>query len=282
MEIRSLENIDFNTLFRGFERAFSDYKIHFEKQEVRSMLARRGYNPQLSFAAFHDGEIVAFTLNGIGSFGGVATAYDTGTGTVKEYRGRGLAGAIFNHSLPFLRDAGIGQYVLEVLQDNESAIAVYRRMGFEVSREFDCYRQLISEIRLPVQTHPEIMVSREGLDFVRDAQEWCRFTPSWQNSLQSLERGVGELTILGATIGSLPVGCCVMDPNTGDVTQLAVKQEYRRRGIATRLLQEALRLMKTDFVKVLNVDADDETLPPFLKSKNIHVATKQFEMLRFL
>ena len=59
MEIRSLEHIGFDTLFEGFSNAFSDYEIHFEKSEVQSMLTRRGYVPQLSFAAFDKGKIVA-------------------------------------------------------------------------------------------------------------------------------------------------------------------------------------------------------------------------------
>lgn len=107
MEIKCLEHIDFDTLFRGFEHAFSDYEISFDKEEVRSMLKRRGYEPGLSFAAFVDDEIVAFTLNGIGRFNGIPTAYDTGTGTVKDYRGQGIAGKIFRHSLPFMKEVGI-------------------------------------------------------------------------------------------------------------------------------------------------------------------------------
>ena len=42
-----------------------------------------------------------------------------------RYRGQNLAGTIFTHSIPFLREAGIHQYLLEVLQNNEKAIAVY-------------------------------------------------------------------------------------------------------------------------------------------------------------
>lgn len=95
MEIRNLEHTDFDTIFEGFEKAFSDYAIRFEKNEVHSMLERRGFDPKLSFAAFCNGEIVAFTLNGIGTFDGVLTAYDTGTGTRKEFRGQGLANKIF-------------------------------------------------------------------------------------------------------------------------------------------------------------------------------------------
>ena len=45
MEIRNLEHTDFETIFHGFKKAFADYEIHFEKEEVRSMLKRRGYNP---------------------------------------------------------------------------------------------------------------------------------------------------------------------------------------------------------------------------------------------
>lgn len=37
MEIRNLAEIDFDTVFRGFERAFSDYEIRFEKEEVRGL-----------------------------------------------------------------------------------------------------------------------------------------------------------------------------------------------------------------------------------------------------
>lgn len=101
MEIRSLKHTDFDTLFRGFEKAFADYEIHFEREEVRSMLKRRGFNPELSFAAFDNDDIVAFTLNGTGVFNGIPTAYDTGTGTVGEYRGQGIAGKIFTYSIPF-------------------------------------------------------------------------------------------------------------------------------------------------------------------------------------
>ena len=57
MEIRNLEHTDFETIFHGFKKAFADYEIHFEKEEVRSMLKRRGYNPQLSFAAFDNDDL---------------------------------------------------------------------------------------------------------------------------------------------------------------------------------------------------------------------------------
>lgn len=140
MEIRSLEGVGFDTVFRAFERAFADYEVQFGRGQVRAMLKRRGFDPRLSFAAFDDGEIVAFTLNGAGCYGGAPTAYDTGTGTVAEYRGKGLAQKIFDYSVPRLRRAGVERYLLEVLQHNAAAVAVYAKAGFEVTREFFYYR----------------------------------------------------------------------------------------------------------------------------------------------
>ncbi|MDE6153562.1 MAG: GNAT family N-acetyltransferase [Muribaculaceae bacterium] len=278
MTIQSLEHTDFDTLFKGFERAFSDYEIKFEKAEVRSMLNRRGYNPRLSFAAFENDEIVAFTLNGTGTYNGIHTAYDTGTGTVKEFRRQGLAGKIFSHSLPFLKEAGIRQYLLEVLSNNESAIAVYRRMNFKTTREFDCFRQTIDSIINPA-ADTACTIKPVGIDFIRQARDFIDFQPSWQNSLESIERGESGLTFLGAIIDGLPAGYCVLDPDTGDLTQIAVKREHRRRGIASQLLSEATSLMKTDFIKVLNISSDNLSLPAFLKSRNIVPASRQFEMI---
>ncbi len=278
MEIRNLEHTPFNTLFCAFERAFSDYEIHFEKEEVRSMLLRRGYNPKLSFAAFVNGDIVAFTLNGTGTFNGLPTAYDTGTGTVKEYRGQNLAGTIFTHSIPFLKEAGICQYLLEVLQNNEKAITVYRRMNFAVNREFDCFRQSIKQINLR-KANTDCVIEPVHLEAVRKAQQVCDFTPSWQNSIESIERGISELTCLGAFLDGKMVGHCVFDVHTGDLSHIAVQNEYRRKGIGSRLLQEASRQMKTDFIKFLNVDSETSAMPAFLQSRNIPLASKQFEMI---
>ena len=278
MEFKNFENIDFETLFHAFQQAFADYEIHFDKEEVRSMLTRRGYNPKLSFAAIEDGEIISFTLNGTGFFNGLPTAYDTGTGTLKEYRGHGIATKIFNYSLPYLKEAGIQQYLLEVLQNNHKAIAVYQQLNFNITRQFDCFRQTVNNIT-NLQNKPiDLTIRPIDIDSVRQAQTFCDFAPSWQNSIESIERGKSQLIFLGAIRNETVVGFCIIDPTTGDLTQLAVNPQYRRKGIGSALLQRAIELMKTNFIKVLNINDDNQTLPLFLNSKNIPLATKQYEM----
>ena len=91
-------------------------------------------------------------------------------------------------------------------------------------------------------------------------------------------RGVSELTCIGAFDLDELVGFCVFDRKSGDLTQIAVQKEYRRQGVASRLFSEVIKQICTDFVKVINVPSNNLSLPAFLKSKNIHLMNKQFEM----
>ncbi len=68
MEIKPLGKTDFKTISLAFSNAFSDYDIQINANELKTMWKRRGFNPDLSFAAFEGENIVAFTLNGIGTF----------------------------------------------------------------------------------------------------------------------------------------------------------------------------------------------------------------------
>jgi len=280
MEIRSLEHTDFNTLFHGFEKAFLDYEVHFEKDEVQSMLKRRGYNPKLSFAAFDTDEIVAFTFNGTGTFNGIPTAYDTGTGTAKEYRGKGIAKEIFEYSIPYLKEAGIEQYLLEVLQNNTKAISVYQKLGFKITREFDCFRQKKNDINCAIVNEPILPIEIAPVEVasISHASTFFDFCPSWQNSLDSIERAGSDLVCLGAFAANELVGYCVFDPITGDLSQIAVNRPYRRQKIASRLLLDMVKRTNSDSIKVLNIIPSCHSMTAFMNKNNIKTAGKQFEM----
>lgn len=280
MEFRNLVDCDFDTLFKGFGRAFADYEISFQKEEVRTMLERRGFNPLLSFAMFDKEDIAAFTLNGTGIYNQRPTAYDTGTGTAKEYRGLGLAGEIFTRSIPYLKSYGIRQYLLEVLQNNHKAIAMYSKLGFKTIREFDCYRQSITELSFPASVKESgVEIRSVDVETISSIQSFCDFPPSWQNSIESIKRGKSSLTCIAGFKNNKIVGYCVFDSLSGDITQLAVKSSERHKGIGTQLLQHAVNQMQTGFIKLLNISTDNQSFPTFLKQKNIPLTTKQYEML---
>lgn len=281
MEIKSLGNTDFDAVFEAFDRAFADYEVRLNKEQLRTMLRRRGFDPTLSFAAFDEGRIVAFTLNGTGGFDGTPTAYDTGTGTLKAYRGQGLAAQILEHSLPHLRSAGIRQYLLEVLQHNTGAVSVYRKLGFKTVREFDYGMQENAAVVFPAGI-PDISHVIRPFDLVRfvpPAAFWD-FAPSWQNSSEAVQRAAGDFIGLGAYADGKLAGYCIFEPASGDITQIAVDRQYRRRGFATLLLHESLRLNEYPAVKAINTDTACRSMAGFLEARNIGAKGRQFEMIR--
>lgn len=283
MEIRSLHDTGFATLFKAFSRAFADYEVQINELQLQTMLTRRGYLPKLSFGAFDGDELVAFTLNGIGLFGGIPTAYDTGTGTLATYRGQGLVTKIFEHSIPYLCETGIRQYLLEVLQHNTKAVSIYRNLGFEVSREFNYFMQANEKVN-GVMIKPPHSCSIQEVDVAacQSALGFCDFHPSWQNSFESIGRAADDFLCFGAFVENRLMGYCIFEPTSGDVTQLVVAPTHRRKGIGTALLQEALSRNKYAMVKVINADTARTGMTAFLKARNIELKGQQFEMIKTL
>ncbi len=284
MEIRPLSGIDSEIIWNGFSKAFADYEVQINREQFLALIKRRGFDPDVSFAAFDgDDNIVSFTLNGTGMFNGIPTAYDTGTGTLKEHRGKGLATKIFENSLPFLRERRLQQYLLEVLQHNTGAVSVYRKLGFEVTREFNYFVQKSGEVQ-PGKSlnYPQLAVRQIDPVAAAAIEEFADFKPSWQNSHESISRVPDHFVALGAYDGERIIGYCIIEPAGGDIPQFAVEKRSRRKGVGSLLFREALLHNRSEIVKIVNADIRCESITGFLLAKNIPVTGKQFEMIRKL
>lgn len=281
MEIKALGDTGFDTIYDAFSQAFADYELRLNREQLHAMLIRRGFDSNLSFAAFDGNSIVAFTFNGTGNFNGIPTVYDTGTGTLKEYRGKGLATRIFEYSIPFLKEKGIKQYLLEVLQHNTKAVSVYKNLGFETTREFNYFMQKNEEVRNEIRkTDFALNIGTVEIEKLNSVSGFRDFYPSWQNDFESIKRAGKEMICLGAFAEKRLAGYGIFESTSGDITQIAVNKQLRRKGIASLLLREMLRLNKHDSVKIVNTDVACNSIIAFLKAKNIHIKGKQFEMIR--
>jgi len=95
---------------------------------------------ELSFGVFEGEQLVAFIINGIDQHNGKRTAFNTGTGVIKNFRGQQLVDKMYAAALPHFQKAGIEKYLLEVFVNNERAIRVYERIGFKKIRRLKCYK----------------------------------------------------------------------------------------------------------------------------------------------
>jgi len=283
MEIKSLGKTDFEKIFIAFSKAFANYDIQLNADELKTMWKRRGLNPDLYFAAFEGENIVAFTLNGIGNYNGIKMAYDTGTGTLKEYRGQGLATKIFEYSIPYLKEANINHYLLEVLQHNIKAVSVYRKIGFKVTREFNYFVWKNADFKDEIKNiDTSYSIELFDIDQYDSIPDLWDFYPSWQNSFESIQRAKEDFISYGVFLEKKLIGYCIFEPESGDITQIAVDRVHRRNGIATLLLQKVSKLNKNTKTKLINADVSCSSILGFLKAKNIEITGKQFEMIKEL
>ena len=239
--IRTLTAADFDAVHAAFLDAFSDYvvKLSLTKEQLQEMLTRRGWVPELSVGLEEEGRLVAFTLNGIDG----KRAYDSGTGVTISHRRRGLGRKVMEACFELLGDR---QYVLEVIDSNTRAIALYKGLGFQETRGLQSW----------TFEHPKAEVSV-------DAQ----FEPSWQNSDASVARARDTHVTLGDERGSV-----VLFPNTGDLAQL-------RGRVSTSLLREALERAGKP-LRIMNVDERDGAMAAFLEEAGATKIVRQLEMLR--
>jgi GNAT superfamily N-acetyltransferase len=158
--------------------AFSDYIVPLQPNvdTFKAALRSRGFDPAVSFVAVDDDEIVGFW--------NVATRdtklYLIGSGTRIGHRGRGLASRLGMAALRAAQTAGAESFWLEVIEGNDGAERLYRKLGFEVTRKLGCYRL----------DHPSPDPSScELSDFGKVAtaiQSSATWQPTWQNATETI------------------------------------------------------------------------------------------------
>ncbi|NUR91771.1 MAG: GNAT family N-acetyltransferase [Nonomuraea sp.] len=100
------------------------------------IVGTRNFLPASSFVALHEGRAVGVlmthTFEGYNEQAGERRAWIQIIGTLREWRGKGVAGALIAHALAAFRAQGFDTAGLGVDADNPTgAVSVYARAGFE-------------------------------------------------------------------------------------------------------------------------------------------------------
>lgn len=282
IKIKPLKGINIELIHRCFKNAFVDYVEPFDLTitQLKYMIERRGYDENISFGAFDETELVGFTLNGKGMWNGLPTAYDTGTGIIKEYRKKGLATKIFNDSLLILRNSGIKQYLLEVIKTNTKAYDLYKKAGFSISRKFDYYMTRKSDIKFENNILPKNynFYTETKPDWKSLSNMW-ELEPSWQNSIDSIKRKKNNFIITGILFNKKTIGYGIIEPLTGDIPQFCIDKGHRNRNLATSLFHELSKHSKQETIKIINVESNYKPIQEFMKKINIPPGHGQYEMI---
>ena len=282
IKIQQLTDISFDRIYDTFNMAFSDYVEPFTStlEQLKYTFERRGYELDLSFGAFDGDELIGVTLNGLGRWNNESTIYDTGTGVIKQYRKQGVATQLFVDSFPIIKEHKINQYLLEVVKTNTNAVDLYKKLGFTISRNFDFYKFNRNELAFNYDKKlNNVEIRTMKIPNWELFKTFWDFEPSWQNSIDSMNRKIDNMEILGAYIDGKLYGYGIIEKHTGDIPQLAIEKNNRGKGLATKIFYELLNSTSSEHIKFINIDEQNEPFKHFANKLGINAGLGQYEMV---
>jgi ribosomal protein S18 acetylase RimI-like enzyme len=278
MQIRTLTTQHIDDLLEAFNDAFADYMVPFELDAEQLLFKIASENIQLEWSVgfFEKEKLIAFMMHGVRVQSGKTVLYNAGTGVLPEYRGQGLVGKMYNYIRPFLRTNQVEEIVLEVIENNQSAIRAYEKIGFVKKRKLWCFA---GEIHT-TETAPIASIQTLA-DFPYNGfQSFWDVIPSWQSDGPSME--VVQPQAFGAFVNDKLVGYLLFNPLNRRLYQIAVAPAYRRKRIGTQLLACIQQKMPQEKVQFNNVDEEAENLQLFLKKRGMINIINQLEMVKEL
>jgi GNAT superfamily N-acetyltransferase len=282
---RLLSDEDFISLYDCFLTAFSDYAVdmRMSHEHFRQRLTRDGVSLVLSAAAFESDQMIGFCMNAFGEWQGKKTAYDGGMALIPAYRGRGVAKELLQFVELRLKEVGVSQYLLEVLTANAPAATLYRKHGFVETRRLAVFR---SEPQKGPQkgtkeTKGAVVIRRVERPDWRLFQTFWDGYPSWQNSIDAVERVVANRTIVGAYVNDECVGYGVVFRPSANLMQLAVAPAHRRQGFGSAILA-ALETEVSEPLRINNIDEDLKGSLAFYDNNGYKQVLGQYEMMKTL
>ena len=285
MEYRTLINTSTHCIYEAFSQAFADYQVSVDMllESFEIMLKRNGYMPEISAGAFDDGVLVGFVLNGVRVWDGEKTIYDLGTGVIPTFRRKGITENLLNLVKELCQKNNIGAYQLEVIQTNEGAVALYQKQGFQAKRALNCY-SLEGNLAEPLENtklklHRPQEIETEQWELLK---RFWNYSPSWQNGIDSVCAIPDTFGYTLAESEETLIGYGIVQKANGDIVQLAVDPQYRRKGVATEILLDLQKQTKKSRMSAINVDERDEAANSFLKRMGFNIFVTQYEMVKSL
>ena len=292
IEIRRLSECPIEQAVEIWNAGFKGYRVDMTKSldAYVTRLRQEDLSLEVSLIAFRAGRLAGFLLNGIRKNAGRKEAWNGGTGVSPEFRGQGIGTVLVDASIKLYLEERVELATLEALSDNETAIDLYQKFGYEIvdqlailhrdgvlSSRLSDGRQTYSIKRVPPQ-------ALAGLDFY-DA------SAPWQTQWQTLVLKNGEALIAEDDQGQA-VGYALSSKTFGDDGSLksialyqcgAAARENDAESIAANLLDEVFGPLDVDCRRVTyNLSKRNQPVQHLLAGAGFETLLEQVQMARTL
>ncbi|MCY9662194.1 GNAT family N-acetyltransferase [Paenibacillus chondroitinus] len=173
---------------KGFEGYYLNSSLDMSKFMARTV--HEGLSLEHSLVLFENEEPIGFVMNGFRTIEGKKVAWNGGTGIVPEYRGKGFGKHLMLRNLQLYQEQGVDTAMLEALVQNEAAIKLYQKVGYEITEHLVCLQHTGElNVNLLESNFPERYILRRGHPVEINAVPFNRPMSAWQTQWPSMKGG---------------------------------------------------------------------------------------------
>lgn len=236
MEFKRFAQCTLNEVISAWNKGFEGYAVSI-KMEGEALLKRMVMEdlcPELSVIAFSNGEPIGVVMNGIRTIGEQKVAWNGGTGIATSHRGMGVSNQLMQEVLRIYMKEGVDFAILEAIENNERAIKLYRKFGYETEENLEFLERTISS--------DEWTEINETYTFKNHLPEQVSRLPiydhkvPWQCQWQSVKTGEAILAL---------------DPDNNIVGYAMYKRIFNEKGEVERISLHQLKAVDLDIVPFL-------------------------------
>ncbi|MBL7885312.1 MAG: GNAT family N-acetyltransferase [Flavobacterium sp.] len=279
MKIQSLTSASISEIMTVFNQAFSDYfiPIQFTEESLQSKIKSDHIFLEHSVGVFVENQLVAFILTGIDSKNNELISYNAGTGVIPEFRGQHLPQKMYDYLLSSLHKNNIHKHQLEVITENQKALHVYQKIGYQITKKVSCFKGFIQTPKHPSAC--KIFEFEFGSETLFEA--FWNHQPTYQNTFSSINRDRKSHAFLGAFSENGLLGYLIYAKSTSRIKQFGVAKNFRQSGIGHQLFYEVQQQNPTAEVSLINIDSNDNETIAFLQKIGLSTTVEQFEMVLY-
>jgi methyltransferase (TIGR00027 family) len=287
IEFRYLTDVPIDEVQQCMQESFADYQLDMSYMTIEAMKHRNAIcrnDPTCSVGAFDGNKMVGYLNVGVDYFNGDLTAFDGGTGVIKDYRGQGIAGKMLSKSVEELKRREIKKFMLEVLQPNTAAIRAYEKEGFTIARNLKCYEIAIEYYKGTTKEIAGVEIINISVNELEKYWSFIEHPISWEHMLTGLKAVADELIIMAAYNENQCIGFIVYTPALCWVTAIGLAPQHK---YYAELVDCLISNLFKDIdpirpkVSVNNLEEDD-ILNPILIELGFENPVDQFEMIKEL
>jgi GNAT superfamily N-acetyltransferase len=215
--IKRFSELSFNEAISLWNESWKHYfsDMTMDLSRFLQKVAGEGISLENSVVAVYEGRLAGFVLNSFRTINGVQYAWNGGTAIAPDFRGMGIGKKLMSATLDIYQEQNVDKAWLEAIQNNEPAIKLYEKMGYETFEELT-FLQHEGVIGNFGHNPKEMTVSAVTM---HEVKELAFFNPltAWQTQFASLK----DFSCVIASKDGTPCGYAVYKKGYKETGELA-------------------------------------------------------------